>query len=88
LSNLRTRSDTEQVVLDVLTRFASESPGVWMTRHKMLGTEVEREYRKRFPERRNRPPYRFIQSALTRLVGDGLIERKDGEYDTYYRKVG
>lgn len=83
------RNDTEQVVLDVLMdeqHPGQDGKGIWLARHKELSNLIDWAWRKQFPDRRNQATYRNIEAALKRLVAEGLVETKVGDYDTYYRR--
>lgn len=91
------RSDTEQIVLDVIEAAAAEKPGAWVSRYldrryagglNSLHNLMDAEWRRRFPRRRNRPTYRNTEAALRRLVEAGLVERREGAHDdALYRKA-
>jgi hypothetical protein len=93
---VKLNSDTERVIFDVLDA-ADESPldrskKVWLSLYGTggLSTRVERLWKERFPDRRNRPSARAVDNALKRLVAAGLVEQKLGsDYhdDLYYRKA-
>jgi hypothetical protein len=94
----RSRGKVEQVVLDAIEAHAEEAarPGVWLSRYldgyhtgdgASLSKRIDRLYRERHPEARNRPSHRQIEAALANLIAEGLVEMKKGEHDALYRKA-
>lgn len=93
---MKLNSDTERVIFDVLeaAERSSIDPNakVWLSLYATggLSTQVDRLWKERFPDRRNRPTARAMHNALKRLVAAGLVEQKLGsDYhdDLYYRKA-
>lgn len=83
-------SDTERAVLDAIDA-AHREGAIWipfLSGRRSLFDGIETIWKKRYPERRNRPTYRNVERVLSRLVADGTIERKVGDrLGEMYRRI-